>query len=559
MVENGSTVFNVKADEFGNFMENIYKKGVSVIGSCCGSTPEFTNVLAKRFGGKPVVNREIENGLFLTTGTSLKKVSDKKIFLVGERINPTGRKKLKKEIENGKLTTVRNDAREQEAMGSDALDININLFNLAISIVKNVIKSVQNMVDIPLFIDSTDPETVEEFAKLYRGKGVINSISGEEKSLRRILPLAKKYNMAFIAALIDDSGIPDNASERVRIAKRIFQSAVELGIPAGDIIFDPLVISAGTVSASTNTTLETIKLLKKEFPDNKTIAGLSNISFGLPNRELINSTFLSMASAVGLDMVIANPMSDVLIDSIRSIHLLGFGSKKTITEYTDRFSGFAEKTTVKTSTDSTGDLKQNIIDGDIENSVTNIKALLKDNPPSIMIEKFIVPAMNEVGRRYQEKIFFLPHLIASADAVKKILPYIKEKLPKSGDDSRIKILFATVKGDVHDIGKNIIISILESFNYNVIDLGKDVPAKKIVEAAIKNNVDIIGLSTLMTTTIPSMKSSVDLIIETSELDMVKIFIGGAVVTKKIAADFGTYFTRDGMEMVKVIKNLFSED
>lgn len=559
VIKDGRTVFNVKADEFGDFMENIYKKGVSVIGSCCGSTPEFTNVLSKRFGGKPVVNREIEKGLFLTTGTSMKDVSNNKIFLVGERINPTGRKKLKKEIENGKLTTVRKDAREQEAKGSDALDININLFNLDISIVRNIIKSVQNMVNIPLFIDSTDPDTIEEFSKLYRGKGVINSVSGEEKSLNRILPLAKKYNMALIASLLDDSGIPDSAPERVKIARRIYKRAVENGISAGNIIFDPLVISAGTVSGSAKVILETLKLVKKEFPENKTIAGLSNISFGLPNRELINSTFLSMAAAEGLDMVIANPVSDVLMDSIRSINLLGFGSKETITEYTDRFSGFMEKPGIEISAENTGDLKQNIIDGDVENSVENIKVLVKDNSPSALIKDFVIPAMNEVGRRYREKIFFLPHLIASADAVKKILPYIKAKLPKSGNDSRIKILFATVKGDVHDIGKNIIISILESFNYNVIDLGKDVPAKKIVETAIRNNVDIIGLSTLMTTTIPSMKSAVDLIMETSELDGVKIFVGGAVVTKKMAKDFGTYFTRDGMEMVNIIKDIFSED
>ncbi|MEN8154719.1 MAG: homocysteine S-methyltransferase family protein [Acidobacteriota bacterium] len=558
VVRNGETVFNVKADEFGNIMGKFYEKGVSVIGSCCGSTPEFTEILSKKFKGKPVIKREIKNGLFLTTGTSLKEVSNKKIFLVGERINPTGRKKLKKEIEAGRLTTVRKDARDQFAGGSDALDININLFNLDISIVKNVIKSVQNMVDIPLFIDSTDPDTIEEFAKLYRGKGVINSISGEEKSLESILPLAKKYNMAFIAALLDDSGIPENPQDRVKIAAKIFQRALNFGIPPEDIIFDPLVISAGTVTGSAETTLKTLELLKELFPENKTIAGLSNVSFGLPNRELINSTFLSMASAEGLDMVIANPMSNILINSVRAVNLLGYGSKENIIEYTNLFSGYTEKKVIGNTDNQTGGLLQSIIDGDIENSVESTKVLLKENPPSALIEEFIVPAMNEVGRRYQEKIFFLPHLIASADAVKKILPYIKEKLPKNSDDKRLKILFATVKGDVHDIGKNIIISILESFNYNVIDLGKDVPAQKIVETALKNKVDIIGLSTLMTTTIPSMQATIELIKETGQLDSVKIFVGGAVITKKMAEKFDAGFTRDGMEMVNILKDLFKE-
>ncbi len=560
-VENGKTVFNIGAVEFADFMEKMYETGVSVIGSCCGSTPDFTKELADRFGGRKVVERSFDKRLFLTSGTKLKRVSNRKIFLVGERINPTGRKKLRREIMEGKLTTLRADAVAQGEKGSDALDVNINLHKLKSDVVSNVIKSVQNMVDIPLFIDSTDEKVVEEFCKLNRGKGVINSISGEEESLAMILPLVKKYNMAFIAALLDDKGIPDKSSERLRIAEKIFNSAKKEGINAENIIFDPLVISAGSDHDAAKTTINTIKLLKDRFPENMTVAGISNVSFGLPGREIINPVFLGMAAGAGLDMVIANPLSEPITDMIRTINLLKESSAERVTDFAEKLSnetGIVKKQDKSLEKNDIQDLKEDVINGDTQSAVRSVAEVLTKESAVEIIKKYIIPAMNEVGKRYQEGTYFLPHLIASADTVKAILPEIKKNLPKKSAETNIKILFATVKGDIHDIGKNILTSILESFNYEIIDLGKNVPPGKIAEEAVKNGVHIVALSTLMTTTIPSLINSVEMIKSDERLKDVKIFIGGAVVTKKMADEIGVYFTRDGMEMVKMIKELLKK-
>lgn len=560
VVENGKTVFKVKPDEFADFMEEIYGLGVSVLGSCCGSTPEFTKKLSEKFKDRPILKRDIIQNLILSSRTKIKEVSNKKIFIVGERINPTGRKKLRKELEMGRLTTVRLDAREQEKYSSDALDINVNLHKLDINTAKKIIKTVQNIVNIPLVIDSMDPVLIEEFSKMYAGKGIINSISGEKESLKNLLPLAKKYNMAFIAVLMDDKGISDSAEKRLKIAKKIVKKAKKHGIPLRNIIFDPLVLSAGAEVEKVTVTLDTIGLLKKEFPGNKIIMGLSNVSFGLPNRELVNSAFLAMAVARGLDMVIANPLHESIRHQVLALNFLITGSRENLAFYTDYFSGF-KKTTEDQLRQGSESLHDNILQGDTDSAKENIKTILENESPVEVIEKHIMPAMNEVGKRYQEREYFLPQLIASASVVKGVLPFIKEKLPKKQedgtniDDSDVKVLFATVKGDVHDIGKNIVISILESFNYTVIDLGKDVSVETIISEAVKTKANVVGLSTLMTTTMPAMVETVKAIKETKQLKNTKIFVGGAVINEKMADDLGAYYSRDGMGMVSKLKEL----
>lgn len=554
ILEKGKPAFKVTADEFVDFMEPIYKLGVSIIGSCCGSTPDFTRKLSKRFKGKPVLSRKTNQNLILSTRTEIKEVTGEKIFLVGERINPTGRSKLRQEIKTGRLTTVRYEAREQEKKGSDALDVNVNVHELELTVVGNIVKSVQNMVNIPLFIDSTDPIYVDIFGKLYAGKGVINSISGEKKSQDKLLPLAKKYNLAFVAILMDDHGIPDTAPKRVSIAKKIVKAAEKYGISRKDIIFDPLVLSAGAEISKVRVTLETLELLKREFPKNKTIMGLSNISFGLPNRELVNSTFLALAVSRGLDMVIANPFHESIQNQLLALNFLRNGSGENLAVYTDYFSGLEQKTPDQLHRGSEN-LYDNILEGDGDSAIENINNLLKKESPLDIINNYIMKAMEDVGKKFQNREFFLPQLMASADVVKAVLPSLKEKLPQSKEKREVKILFATVQGDIHDIGKNIVVSILESFNFNVIDLGKDVPAETIISRALEHNVDVIGLSTLMTTTIPAMLDTITLIRQNARLKSVKIFIGGAVVNRKIADSAEVFYTRDGIEMVKKIKKM----
>jgi 5-methyltetrahydrofolate--homocysteine methyltransferase len=554
VVEKGKTVFKVKAGEFADFMEDIYRLGTSIVGSCCGSDPDFTRELARRFKRRPVFKRKLPPDLILTTRSGMKPVSNDKIFLVGERINPTGRKILRRELESGRLTTVKYDARQQEKAGSDALDINLNIHQLDKGIVCNIIKSVQNMVDIPLFIDSTDPEIVEEFCRLYPGKGVINSISGERKSMKNLLPLAKTYNQAFVAALIDDQGIADSPDRRCSVARKIVRASEKLGIPRKNIIFDPLVLSAGAEISKVRVTLDTLELLKKEFPDNKTIIGLSNISFGLPNRELVNAVFLSLAASRGLDMVIANPLQQSLRDHLIVTNFLSSGSEKYLSRFIETFSGFEKKAADQLHAGSDS-LYDNILEGDSDSARENIGKLLGKSSSMDVIGSIIVPAMNEVGNRYQRKDFFLPQLIAAADVVKAVLPAIKEKLAGSRQSGGTTVMLATVKGDIHDIGKNIIVSILESFNYTVIDLGKDVAAERIIAEAEKFRPDVIGLSTLMTTTIPEMLATVELIKTREILKAVKLFIGGAVVNRKMADRAGVHYARDGIELVKKLKSL----
>lgn len=557
VVENGETIFKVKAKEFADFMGEIYGLGTAVLGSCCGSTPEFTKKLSEKFKNREVLKRDVNKNLILSSRTTIKEVSDKKMFIVGERINPTGRKKLRKELEMGRLTTVRLDAKEQEKYGSDALDINVNLHKLDIDTAKKIIKSVQNMVNIPMVIDSTDPLLIEEFSKLYAGKGIINSISGEKESLQNLLPLVKKYNMAFIAALMDNKGISDSVLTRIKIAKRIAKKVKKYGIPLRNIIFDPLVLNAGAEVEKVIVTLDAIELLKKEFPGNKTIIGLSNISFGLPNRELVDASFLNLAAAKGLDMVIANPLHESIRHQVMVLDFLRTGSRENLALYTEYFSGLNKKKEVYLRQGSEN-LYDNILEGDSDSARENIKTILDKGSPVEIIERHIIPAMNEVGRRYQEMEYFLPQLIASADVVKAVLPFIKKKLPNKqveGTDSEVKVLFATVKGDVHDIGKNIVISILESFNFTVIDLGKDVPFETIISETIKTKANVVGLSTLMTTTIPAMLETVKGIKETKNLKNVNIFIGGAVINKSIADNAGALYAKDGLGMVQVLREI----
>lgn len=549
VMENGKPVFKVTPDTFTDFMEEIYNLGASVLGGCCGTTPEYIARLAERLKNHDVIEREVPDQLILSSRTAIREISPRKLFMVGERINPTGRKKLRKELETGKFTTIRQDAREQEKHGADALDINVSLHKINMDIVREIVKSVQNLVQIPLVIDSMDPLVIEEFAKIYGGKGIINSISGEKSSLKTLLPLVRKYNMAFIGVLIDEDGISDSAKKRLKIAKKIIKWTKKHDIPTRNIIFDPLVLSAGAEIDKVAVTLETLDLLKKEYPHNKTIMGVSNISFGLPNRELVNSSYLTMAATHGLDMAILNPLHQTVRDQLLALDFLRTGSKENLARYTDYFTGFTAPAEERKQRGKTT-LLDDILHGDLDNAGENIKTILETEEPVNVIGRHIMPAMNEVGRRYQHKECFLPQLIASADVVKAILPLIKEKLPKTGDNAAapIKVVFASVKGDVHDIGKNIVISILESFNIDVIDLGKDIPAETVVSEAIRNNADAIGLSALMTTTLPAMTETVKAIRDSNKLKHVRTFIGGAVVTQSIADDLGAQYAADGMIM-----------
>ena len=562
---NGKTVFSVTPSQFADFMSDMVGLGAALIGSCCGSTPEFTRELAKRYKNYPIRHRaacgagggagDLPLRLRFATRTRVSEPQPGRIFLVGERINPSNRPKLRRELEQGCLTTARFDAREQARAGADALDLNLNTSGaLADTIVAAVCQGVQHAADLPLFIDTTDPRRVEVFARNFAGKGVINSISGETKSLRRLLPLARKYNLALIASLLDENGIPATVAGRLRIARRIMAAAVRLQIPPRDLIFDPLVLSAAAAGDKVAVTLDTIAALKSEFPDNRVVIGLSNISFGLPNRPLLNAVFLGLAASRGLDMVIANPLDETMRQQLLAVNLLADATPASLSAFIAAQSPPGAKTEDRVHQGSSS-LNENIIEGDIDSARQNLDRLLKAERPLKLIEGHVIPAMNEVGRRYQNGEFFLPHLIAAAEVVKAILPAIRQRLGTAAVGERpARVTLATVKGDIHDIGKNIVASILESFNFSVHDLGRDVAPEKIVTAAVREQSDVIGLSSLMTTTLPAMFHTIELIKTSRELQRVRVFIGGAVVSAEIARQHGVDYARDGLEMARRIQN-----
>jgi len=548
VLEAGRTVFKVDAKAFADFMEGIYPLGVAIIGSCCGSDPGFTHLLARRFAGRAVRPRTLPEGLRLSSRTRAAVAGKDRLFLVGERINPTGRRRLRQELMQGHLATVRRDAREQERLGCDGLDINVNLHGLNPRVLEGVFKAVQNLVAVPLFCDSTDSTTVETFCRLYAGKGVINSISGETKALETLLPLAAKYNMAFVAALLDERGIPDTVRGRLEIADRILQAARERAVPMKNVIFDPLALSAAAEPGQVAVTLETVSSLRETYPGNAIILGISNVSFGLPGREHLNAAFLAMAAARGLDMVIANPVEPSLRHQLLALRVLRGEGREALSAYTAHFSAGSGGRPQPGNADT---IREAILDGDVEGGRDLAAARLSSATSVSIIENEVIPAMNEVGRRYESGDYFLPQLIAAADVVRAILPLLKEKLPRSRQGPSSKgILFATVEGDIHDIGKNIIVSILESYNFPVVDLGKDVAAETIVSRAVDEKVAVIGLSTLMTTTIPSLLSTVAAIRAEPRLRDVEIYIGGAVVNQDLATAHGVHTCRDGIEMVK---------
>jgi 5-methyltetrahydrofolate--homocysteine methyltransferase len=552
----GKTVYTIQPQEFAAALEDAYRAGAAIIGSCCGSTPDFTRELAARFKNRPVLRQELPDQTLLSSRTQTRSIRGRRLFIIGERINPSGRKKLLQELEDGHLGTVRADARAQDQAGCDAIDINVNIPHLAPALVEEIARTVQNATMLPLVIDSTSPAAVEAFAQNYAGKGLLNSVSGERSSLKRLLPLARKYHLAIVVAPLDERGVPATAAQRLHLAKKIAHRAKKMGIPASDIIFDALVTSAASEPEKVAVTLDTLRLLKWEFPSSPTVIGLSNISYGLPQRALLNSAFLSLAVAAGLDMVIANPLDSSLVDQITALNFLHSGDKNWLNEYIRRFSGTAAMdNNEKKGAARQLSLTEAIVEGDGETAQQAVTTLLASESAASIIDRHILPAMNEVGRRYQEKILFLPQLMAAADAVRAILPRLKEKLPHSGQGAAHRVMLATVQGDIHDIGKNLVASILESYNYTIIDLGKNVPAETVIVQARRQRVDIIGLSTLMTTTIPALESTVLEIKNQPQFERIPIFIGGAVITPKIAASLGVNYARDGIEMVGRLRQM----
>jgi len=562
---NGETVFGMGAKEFSSYALPLARAGAGLIGGCCGTSPEFIKLTEGRLKGKK--RRSPEEKLKSALSSARKSVfpGGKNFVIVGERINPTGKKQLQAELKEGKESEIRRFAAEQAKNGASVLDVNVGMPGISEkdAMVKTV-KFLSGISELPLCIDSSTPEVIEAALRIYPGKAVINSISGERSKYEKLLPLAAKYGAMFILLPLTDRGIPKSVDERMTVIKEVVSAAKKLGIGPEDIAVDGLVMTVSSDQAAALVTLKVIEKCRKELKLN-TIVGLSNVSFGLPERALINSTFFNLARAKGLTMAIANPAPDLSVTDKYARNLL-LGRDKNAAAFIARYGsdggkGPAQKAAVKQSAQAAGNPKkiyECVITGDRENITRHIEAALKaGEKPSEIVDLKLIPAIAEVGNYFDQKKYFLPQLIQSAEAMKAgfaLLEPLLAAAPGATEKKKTGIVLATVKGDIHDIGKNIVALMLKNYGFEVYDLGKDVAAEIIVAEAKEKGAQLIGLSALMTTTMTEMPEVIRL--SKKEGLNVKIMIGGAVVTQAYADEIGANgYSKDAYEAVKTAKRL----
>ncbi len=547
------SIYDIDAENFSEYALEFVKSGVNIIGGCCGTTPEhIKNVVQKVKDLKPKAKYAVDK--FCACSPS-RVVEINQVRVIGERINPTGKKVFKDALLNNDIDYILRQGIMQMDAGADMLDVNVGIPDIdEATVMENVIQRLQAITEAPLQIDSVNPNVIERALRVYCGKAIVNSVNGEKKSLDRILPLVKKYGANVVALTLDENGIPKTAEERYNIAKKILDRALEYGICKNNIFIDCLTL---TVSAQQEDAIETLKAIKmiKENLGLKTVLGVSNISFGLPNRSIINEVFLSQALAYGLDLPIINPNNENMMNIIMGhnvLHNIDKNSKRYIEKFSDVLitSDSSHKLDKKTL-----DLSQIIISGTKNEARSATIKLLQSNEALEIVDSIIIPSLDRVGEMYEKEKIFLPQLIQAAETVKEAFEVIKENLTSSADVNKGTILLATVKGDIHDIGKNIVKVVLENYGYKIIDLGRDISAERIVDEAKKNNIKLIGLSSLMTTTVKSMEETIRLL--RKEYSACKVLVGGAVLTNEYSAKIGAdFYAKDAKEAVDIAKKFF---
>lgn len=555
-IRDGKTVFDISTKEFAEGAETFFNLGVSIIGGCCGTTFDYIKEVKEKLNNRSLVKRTIEYKASICSDSKVVCVDG--VRVVGERINPTGKKLFKEALIKGDIDYILKQAITQVDAGAEILDVNVGIPQInEEKVMVRVIKEIQSVIDTPLQIDSTNKEVIEKALRYYNGKPIVNSVNGEDKVLDDILPIVKKYGAAVIGLTLDKNGIPPKAEERVAIAEKIIKKAESYGIRREDIFIDCLVLTASAQQKEVKETLKAVTLVKKKF-NVKTLLGVSNISFGLPNRALINESFLALALGAGLDLPIMNPNSEGMMDVIRAYRVLNnedVGAEK----YIEAYAAEKDKSELKKEINENTDLKVMVIKGLKDDIREATKCLLKTVDELSIVNNYLIPALDEVGYKYEKEIIFLPQLIRSAETVKVAFEVLKESLSKKNVEkiSKGKIVLATVKGDIHDIGKNIVKVILENYGYDVIDLGKDVPIERILEIAKTEKPKLVGLSALMTTTLKSMEDTIKAI-RREKIDT-KIMVGGAVLTPDYAEIIGAdYYSKDAKEAVNIAKEIFKQ-
>lgn len=548
------TIYNYPSETFKEDIIEMINLGVSIIGGCCGTTPEFISKISELKSMQPT-KVEIIEGSFVTSNSKTLNLKDGPL-IIGERINPTGKASLKEAIKNDNFDYIYREALDQLAAGADILDVNLGIPGInEKEKYKKIIPGLQMILDAPLQIDTSDFEALEAALRVYEGRPIINSVSGKEKELHKILPLAKKYGALIIGLTLDENGLPKGVDERIRIGNKIISTAKSYGIKEEDILLDCITLSISTNPEDAKDTLDAVEYFSKNSKVSTTL-GASNISFGLPNRNLINTTFLSMALTKGLDAPITDPTVKEINDLFRAYFAL---TLKDIdcTNYINTYKDQDLITTKFDTKESKNNLIESIVKGLKEPTINTTKELLNEQSPMTIIDNYLIKALNIVGDQYDNKEIFLPQLIRSAACVQEAFKLIKVSLDGKDSVSKGKVLLATVEGDIHDIGKNIVKVLLENYGFQVIDLGKDVPKETILEIMIKEDIQLVGLSALMTTTVRNMKETIKLI--KIKKPSCKIFVGGAVLTEEYAKSINAdYYCKDAQASVRVTQNFFNK-
>lgn len=555
-IVDGQALYDVDAKEFYEGVEAFIGVGASIIGGCCGTNPDFIKEISDNINS--VERKIIEKNNKCVVCSSSKYIEIDGPIVVGERLNPTGRKPLKDALKNENVDYIINLALEQINGGAEILNVNVGLPDIEEKrIMPKVLKEIQAVVDTPLQVDSSNIEALEQGLRYYNGRTIVNSVNGKEESLNSILPIVKKYGACVVGLALDENGIPDTAKGRFDIAKKIIDRAVSYGIRKEDIFIDCLSL---TVSAQQEEAVETLKAIKmiKESLGVKTILGVSNISFGVPNRNALNHTFLSLALGAGLDLAIINSNESSMMEVINSFRVIKNIDKGCI-NYINKYSGVVLSSKIENNTGGGSNISlTEIVERGLKEEAKNVTlSLLEEKDENYILDEILIPALDSVGEKYDGGEIFLPQLIQSAETVKSSLNVIKEKLLSKSDNSvsKGKIIVATVKGDIHDIGKNIVKIMLENYGYEVIDLGKDVPIENVIRTARENEIKLVGLSALMTTTVQSMKDTIQSLRD-NNIDA-KVFVGGAVLTEEYAKNIGAdYYSKDAKSAVEIAKMNF---
>ena len=554
----GHTYYDVSPEEFAGYMGKIVSMGACVIGGCCGTTPDHIQAMTNFCRRLDIIPPSEKNDTIVSSyGQSVFLGKGSKI--IGERINPTGKKKFKQALKDHDLEYILREGIAQQDNGAHILDVNVGLPDIdEISMMKETVQALQSVVNLPLQIDTVDAAAMEAALRIYNGKAMVNSVSGKQESMDKVFPLIRKYGGVVIGLTLDEAGIPGDAEGRVRIAERIISEAAKYGIKKKDIVIDALAMTISSEPDGAKVTLETLRRLRDDLNVN-TVLGVSNISFGLPARPVVNAAFYTMAMMNGLSAGIINPSSEDMMKAWYAYHAL-MGLDANCESYIDHYSNVqtANVAPSENGRKTAVSLRESIEKGLKEDAALITAELSETQEPLGIINTELIPALNHVGDGFEAGTIFLPQLLMSAEAAKSAFAILKDKMDKSGEvQEKIgTIILATVKGDIHDIGKNIVKVLLENYSFDVIDLGKDVAPEQIVDMVLDKNVKLVGLSALMTTTVVSMEETIHMLRE--QAPQCKVMVGGAVLNQEYADMIGAdFYGKDAMQSVRYAQELFA--